>query len=267
MIRFPANRRTTPDANLIPNILEHRMNWSSPPAKLELAGNEVHVWAAALDPVPVRLAALGELLSPDERDRAERYRFPGLRARFTAGRGQLREVLGNYLQLDPARLEFAYPARGKPSLTGLGAGQIHFNLAHSQNLALIAVTRVGEVGVDVEQIRPMRDGEAIAERFFSARESEAFRRVPVAERDAAFFTLWTRKEAWLKATGDGISESLSKIEVTFLSEEPPQVLAIAGAAEAGAAWSLCPLNPARGFVGALAIRCRSVKLQCWRAEP
>jgi 4'-phosphopantetheinyl transferase len=177
----------------------------------------------------------------------------------------LRALLGNYLQLDPARLEFACHSRGKPSLTGPGAGQIHFNLAHSEDLALIAVTRAGEVGVDVERIRPMPDGEAIAERFFSTREIEAFRRVPAAARDAAFFSLWTRKEAWLKATGDGIAESLAKIEVAFLPGETPRVLAIAGDAAAGEAWSLCPLNPASGFVGALAIRCRPVQLQCWCA--
>lgn len=246
---------------------ERRINWLPPPARLEVIGSEVHVWAVALDPAPARLASLAACLSLDERDRAERFRFPGLRARFTAARGHLRTVLGNYLHLDPARLEFAYHSRGKPSLTGQGEGQIHFNLAHSQDLALIAVTRAGELGVDVERIRPMRDAEAIAQRFFSPREAEAFRRVPAEARDAAFFSLWTRKEAWLKATGDGIAESLAKIEVAFLPEETPRVLAIAGDAVAGEAWSLCPLNPVDGFVGALAIRCRPVQLQCWCAEP
>jgi 4'-phosphopantetheinyl transferase len=119
------------------------------------------------------------------------------------------------------------------------------------------------VGVDVERIRPMRDADRIAERFFSAREAEAFCKVPPAEQDAAFFSLWTRKEAWLKATGDGISESLSKFEVTFLPEDEPRVLAIAGDTAAGAAWSLCALNPASGFVGALAVQHRGVQLQCW----
>jgi 4'-phosphopantetheinyl transferase len=91
--------------------------------------------------------------------------------------------------------------------------------------------------------------------------------VPAAARDAAFFSLWTRKEAWLKATGDGIAESLAKIEVAFLPDETPRVITIAGDAVAGEAWSLCPLNPAGGFVGALAIRCRPVRLQCWCAQP
>jgi 4'-phosphopantetheinyl transferase len=267
MIQFTSRAAAISPASPIPNMPERRINWLPPPVRLELNGNEVHVWAVALDPVPARLAALAAWLSPDERDRAERFRFSGLRTRFTAARGHLRSLLGNYLQLPPQRLEFAYHSRGKPSLTGLGAGQIHFNLTHSQDLALIAVTRAGEVGVDVEQIRSMRDGEAIAERFFSVREVEAFRGVPSAARDAAFFSLWTRKEAWLKATGDGITESLAKIEVTFLPGDTPRVLAIAGDALAGEAWSICPLNPASGFVGAMAIRCPSVRLQCWCAQP
>ena len=105
----------------------------------------------------------------------------------------------------------------------------------------------------------------IAERFFSAGEIAALKTVPPAAREEAFFRLWTRKEAWLKATGDGIAESLSKIEVAFLHDEPPGVRAIGGDAEAARAWSICSLNPAPGFVGAVAIPARDVKLSCWRA--
>lgn len=227
----------------------------------------VHVWAVPLNPAPGVIAALVTLLSPEERERAQAYKFPALRERYTVARGQLRKLLGNYLQLDPARVEFDYTSRGKPGLMGAGADQLHFNLAHSGELALIAVTHGLPVGVDVEWVRPMPDAESIAERFFSARELAALRTVPAASRDAAFFRLWTRKEAWLKATGDGIGESLAKIEVTFLPEETPRVLAIAGDAAAGEEWSLCPLNPAAGFVGALAIRCRSIELQCGSVQP
>jgi 4'-phosphopantetheinyl transferase len=244
------------------------INWAPPPPACwtALTENEVHVWAAALDLAPEKLAWLAAALSPDELARAERFRFPQLRTRFTAARGQLRKLLGQYLQLDPASLEFAYTARGKPGLAGAAAGRLHFNLAHSQDLALIAVTRLAPLGVDVEKIRPMPDALAIAERFFSTAERAAFETLPSAAHDVAFFHLWTRKEAWLKATGDGIAESLSKIEVAFLPGEPARVRAIAGDAAAGDAWSLCELNPAGGFVGAVAIPSRQAAFECWRAE-
>jgi 4'-phosphopantetheinyl transferase len=244
---------------------ELAINWPAPPAALYLDSQAVHVWAAPLDRSAEQIASLAKVLSTDELERAEKFRFPHLRNRYIAARGSLRVLLGRYLHRDPTALEFSYSSRGKPALKGQGTESLHFNLAHSHDLALIAVTRAAPVGVDVERIRPMRDADQIAGRFFSAREAEAFRNVPVAEQDTAFFSLWTRKEAWLKATGDGISESLSKFEVTFLPAAEPRVLAIGGDAAAGAAWSLSALNPAAGFVGALAMQCRGVRLQCWCA--
>lgn len=242
---------------------ELAINWPVSPAEPHLEPQAVHVWAAPLDLATEQIGDLESLLSPDELERAGKFRFPHLRNRYVAARGSLRVLLGRYLRCEPAALEFSYSSRGKPALKGQGVDQLHFNLAHSHDLALIAVTRAAPVGVDVERIRPMRDADRIAERFFSAREAEAFRNVPAAEQDAAFFALWTRKEAWLKATGDGISESLSKFEVTFLPADEPRVLAIAGDTAAGAAWSLRALNPVSGFVGALAVQHRGVRPECW----
>ena len=242
------------------------ISWPAAITQPSLPHDEVHVWAVALNPPPEKISTLAATLSREEHDRAQKFRFDQHRHRFIAGRGALRALLAGYLQVEPARLEFVYSYRGKPRLAGVGEGGIHFNLAHSDDLALIAVTQLGAIGVDVERVRPMPDAERIAERFFSAGELNSFRTVPAALRDPAFFSLWTRKESWLKATGDGIGESLSKIEVAFLSDEAPRVLAIAGDAAAGAAWKLCALNPAEGFVGALAIQSRDVRLGCWRAE-
>lgn len=239
------------------------INWPPSPAELCLEAQVVHVWAAPLDLAAERIASLMKVLSTDELERAEKFHFPHLRNRYIAARGSLRVLLGRYLHRDPTALEFSYSSRGKPALNGQGTESLHFNLAHSHDLALIAVTRAAPVGVDVERIRPMRDADQIAGRFFSAREAEAFRKVPAAEQDAAFFSLWTRKEAWLKATGDGISESLSKFEVAFLPTDEPRVLAIGGDAAAGAAWSLSALNPAAGFVGALAAQCQGIRIECW----
>src|SRR5262249_30459782 len=152
-------------------------------------------------------------------------------------------------------LELVYANHGKPSLTAKFADAgIHFNLAHSDDLALFAFTRAGEVGVDVEWIRPLKDMEELVARFFSARESELFRELAASERPAAFFNLWTRKEAMLKATGEGIAGSLSAIEVTLLPGEPARVMRIAGDAQAAAQWSLSELSPVEGFVGAVAVR-------------
>lgn len=241
------------------------VNWPAG-AGIDLpAHGEVHIWAVSLAQPPGTVNTLEQLLTAEEQARAQAFKFPRLRERYIAGRGQLRRLLGQYLKLNPERVEFDYTPRGKPSLKpGSGAEGCHFNVAHSDELALIAISTTAPVGVDVELIRPMPDAEGIAERFFSPRELAALRSVALAARDAAFFRLWTRKEAWLKATGDGIAESLAKIEVAFLAEEPPRVLAVAGDPLAADAWSLCHLQPAAGFVGALATRCRPVRLQCWR---
>jgi 4'-phosphopantetheinyl transferase len=246
---------------------ELAINWPPSPAELLLNPRAVHVWAVPLDLSPKKIARLATVLSADELERADKFRFPHLRSRYVAARGSLRVLLGRFLQRDPVTLEFNYSSRGKPALKGQGTELLHFNLAHSHELALIAITRAAPVGVDVERIRPMRDADRIADRFFSAREAEAFRSVPAAEQDAAFFSLWTRKEAWLKATGDGISESLSKFEVTFLPGDEPRVVAIAGDASAGAMWSLSALNPASGFVGTLAVQCQGIRIQCWSVSP
>ena len=242
------------------------LDWPPVATPPSLTAWAVHVWAWPLDLPPERSAALIATLSPDERERARKFGTEQLRLRFIAGRGGMRVLLAKYLQVAPGRLEFSYTSRGKPALAGAETERLHFNLAHSHELALLAVTRVAAVGVDVEKVRPFADATGIAERFFAAGEIAAFKTLPPGARDTAFFQLWTRKEAWLKATGDGIAESLSKIEVAFLPDEPPGVRAIAGDPAAGKAWSICPLSPAEGFVGALAIPARDVRSSCWRAE-
>lgn len=241
-----------------PNI-----DWPSPPAELPAGADDIHLWAVELDRPGEEIAALERLLSGEERERANQFKLPHLRERYTVARTALRRILAGRLGCDPAALKFDYTPRGKPFLAGAMAGQLHFNLAHSAELALIAVTTLAPLGVDVERIRPMRDALSIAERFFSPRELAALRGVPTAARDAAFFSLWSRKEAWLKATGDGIGDSLAKIEVAFLPAVEPRVLAIAGDTAVAAEWTLRPLHPAAGFVGALAIQRRSVSVQCW----
>ena len=186
--------------------------------------------------------------------RANKFKFEKHRSRFIAGRGMLRAILGQYLHARPADLRFDYLSNGKPVLSGeFASAGIHFNLAHTADLALVAVTRIGMVGVDVESVRPVKNVDELVARFFSPRENDLFQKVPEDEKPAAFFNLWTRKEALLKATGEGITRSLSLVEVSFLPGEPARLLAISGDAEAGEGWGLRELAPATGFTGAVAV--------------
>jgi 4'-phosphopantetheinyl transferase len=191
-------------------------------------------------------------------ERAARFRFEQGRNRFVAARGFLRTLLSRYVPAEPAELEFVYGPFGKPSLAGnLTESGLNFNLAHSDNLALLAVTRIGAIGVDVERIEELRDSDALVAQFFSATERAAFHRLPREQKPPAFFNLWTRKEAWLKATGQGIGHLLNAVEVSFLPGEAARFLRLPGERQSPASWILHPLAPRVGFVGAMAISARN----------
>jgi 4'-phosphopantetheinyl transferase len=238
--------------------------WPEPPNDPRLNANEVHVWSVSLDQAQSQMSNLAATLCPEEQTRARRFHFERDRNRFVVARGSLRSLLGRYLRIPPGEITFEYSTRGKPSLENIsGCGAVHSNLAHSGGLALIAVTRVAELGVDVEQSRAVEDAEAIAQRFFSARESAILRSLPPPEVQTVFFNLWTRKEAWLKATGEGIGETLNQVEVSCLANEPSRVVSLFGNVEAAREWRLMHLTPANGYVGALAIRAAAIELKCW----
>jgi 4'-phosphopantetheinyl transferase len=249
------------------NLLAETIQWPSRWAPLQLAGQEIHVWASPLNIGSGALDTFATTLLPDEKERAERFKFDVHRNRFIAGRGALREILGQYLQVNPADLRFSYSPNGKPVLAEQFANSgIHFNLAHSEDMALFAVTRIGPVGVDVECVRPIKNVEELVARFFSSRENELFQNVPADEKPASFFNLWTRKEALLKATGEGITRSLSLVEVSFLQGESARLLAVSGDAAKAAQWSLRELTPAAGFAGAVAVEAREVSVRCGKWE-
>lgn len=235
---------------------------------MDLAESEVHVWSLPLDlPLP-RQDQAAAALSPAERERAARFALPQARRRFIAGRGQLRELLGRYLERDPATLEFESGPHGKPALAGAAAASgLQFNLAHSDNLALLAVTRSGPVGVDLERIRPLPDIPRLVARFFSPRENAAFQALRAQEQTAAFFNLWTRKEAWLKATGEGIGQLLAQVEVSFVPGEPVRLLSLPDGVRAVAGWRLEHLEPAPGFVGALVADASAGCVRCFSIHP
>jgi len=245
---WPFNEFNSPQFMVSDDIL-----WPPPPARWSLAGTDVHVWAAHLDQPLDALARFASILSEDELERAARFRFEKHHNRFIAGRGILRSLLAAYLECAPDEPRFVYGPNGKPALAGKFAqSALRFNLAHSEELALVAITRLGELGVDIEKIRPLSDAGELVERFFSARENALFQTLPADQRNVAFFNLWTRKEAWLKATGEGIGDSLSRVEVTFLPGQPARFLALPDHCAVRADWAVRELAPAPGFVGAVA---------------
>jgi len=218
----------------------------------ELLPGEVHLWRIALDLSPAQLAELAGVLSPEEQERARRFHFRQDRNRFIAARGRLRTVLGGYAGIAPEQIRFQYSARGKPSLAGTGR-DVRFNLAHSRDLALLAVTLQREVGVDVEFIRPEPQEDKLAEHFFSPRETTALRSLPVADQPRAFFNCWTRKEAFLKAMGEGLPFGLNRFTVSLRPGEPAALLEAPAEAGDVSRWSLRHLEPAPGCVGAVAV--------------
>jgi len=236
-----------------------------PPEDWALTGGEVHVFAARLDPPPPQVRQCSALLSEDERARAGRFHFEDDRRRFLVGRGLLRRLLGWATRAEPRRLVFSYSVTGKPRLVAEDADRfVHFNLAHANELVVYALSRVDEVGIDVEFIRALPDADAVAGQFFSPQEYARWCALPAALSTEAFFNCWTRKEAFLKASGAGISEALSQVEVSFVPGEPPRYLRLAGDASAAARWRLEPLAPAPGYVGALATKQTGTRVACWK---
>jgi 4'-phosphopantetheinyl transferase len=228
--------------------------WTDPPPALDLSPAEVHVWRIALDPGAEVVHALAALLNADEQARAARCVAQRHRARFQVGRGMLRTILGRYLATAPERIAFDYGPHGKPSLGGdARASDVRFNLAHSQDAALLGVARGRDLGIDVEAIRPLEDAERIVTRFFSAREQADFLRLAPAERQAAFFRGWARKEAYIKAIGTGLALPLADFDVTLGPGEPPRLLRVAGRPDEPARWRFAEVAPGPAFQGAIAV--------------
>ena len=235
--------------------MEPEHAWApAPPAGPALAVDEVHVWRASLRPDHVALRRLEAHLSADERTRADRFRFPGLRQAFVAGRGIQREILSRYTGVPPAGLAYRLSPYDKPALDGPAAASgVSFNVSNAGDLALYAVTLRREIGVDLERLKPMPDGIDIAQRFFSAPENESFTAVPEGERDLAFFQCWTRKEAYIKAVGEGLSMPLDRFDVSFLPGQPARLLATRGDPGEAGRWTMVELHPGPGYVGALVV--------------
>ena len=219
--------------------------------------------ASAWISTPAVLESLWQTLSTDEQERANRYRFARDRQAFITRRGRLRLILGRYLGLDPASLQFSYNPYGKPALQPEAAGQLCFNLSHSQGLALFAFARQVDIGVDLERLRSDFDHLELAERFFSAGERAELNALPLESRPQAFFLCWTRKEAFIKAHGEGLSLPLDHFDVSLTPGEPARLVATRAGLETPDQWSLFNLEPAPDYLAALAVRGRGYELHCW----
>jgi 4'-phosphopantetheinyl transferase len=232
-----------------------------------LAEGEVHVWRAFLDIPQPQIQAIEQILADDERARAQRFRFARDRTHFIAARGLLRTILGRYLLQEPQTLSFSYNAYGKPSLAEISESDgLSFNLTHAHGMALYAVTRNRAVGVDVEYIQRQMEWESVAERFFSPYEVRMLKAVPPVIRHIAFFNCWTRKEAYIKARGMGLSLELDSFDVSLTPGEPAALLNIREEGQDSSNWSLYNLYPGGDYIGALALEGYASSLKCWQCD-
>ena len=223
--------------------------------------NEAHVWTAWIPASRASVSALAGLLSADEQVRAARFIRSEDRDSYVVAHGILRRLLGGYLAAPPAGLSFFTRDFGKPALVPVaGRPSLAFNLAHSGDAILVAVTAGCEVGVDVEQIRPDLDMTALAQTHFSAPEVAALKAMPPEERTAGFFRCWTRKEAYLKARGDGLGFPLDKFSVAFGRETEPEILWASDDPMARDRWSVHDLSVGPGYAGAVVCAGRAIRL-------
>jgi 4'-phosphopantetheinyl transferase len=212
---------------------------------------EVQIWGIWLTASEASLAYFRSTLSRDERQRAERFKFAKLSRSYTLARGGLRILLARYLSCSPNEIEVGCGPKGKPELRD--SSRIRFNVSHSGQMALYAFTLDCELGIDVEEVRQLEDAESIAVRFFSAAEVSDLLSLKREDRGLAFFRCWTRKEAYVKAIGGGLAIPLSDFQVTLLPGVPARFVQITSdPGNSAGDWTLRHLEPAPGYVGALA---------------
>lgn len=236
-------------------------------AALNLAASsrEVHLWHADLDSFSSEL--LDPVLSAEELARAGRFHFVKDKKHFIVARALLRKLLAAYLGSDPQLLTFEYGDKGKPFVAAGGQGRISFNLAHSGGRAIYVFTKGREVGVDLEFIRKDTAGADIAKRFFSAWEMQAIQTVPEEQRKEAFFNCWTRKEAYIKARGEGLSIPLDSFDVSVAPEETAALLRNYVDEAEVARWEMQAMPVAQGFVAALVVEGKGWQLKTFQITP
>ena len=220
----------------------------------QISVRDVHVWIIPIKTSDPAVGHFERILAEDEVDRASRFRFPHLRDSFVITHGSLRYLLGQYLDLHPASICFSYGHKGKPSLSP--ESTLQFNLTHSNGMAAVAFTSGCQIGVDLEHIRPMNDMEQLAGQYFCPEEIEEIMSLPPKDREHAFFLCWTRKEAYIKAIGDGLSCPLDSFRVTVQPNIDARLIHIGGNMTAAAMWTLHNLSLAADYAATVAYRDR-----------
>jgi 4'-phosphopantetheinyl transferase len=218
--------------------------------QFELSDGLVHVWLVSLAPPNLILDSFVGFLSPDEKSRACQFRNGSLRDAFILVRGTLRKLLGRYLDIQPAKVDFVYGPNGKPQL-GIHE-RLRFNVSHSDSLAAFAFTSNCEIGIDIEQIRPLSEMQDLANQLFSAEEASELMSLPDSQREPAFYLGWTRKEAYLKAIGEGLSRPLNSFRIEFDSEHFGRPIPFGVEMPALELWTIVDLTISPGFAGSLA---------------
>lgn len=225
------------------------------PGRPTLGSNEVHVWAV---PLLGSAERYGELLTAEEQDRASRFRVVDHRRRYAIAHGALRAVLAGYLETEAQAIGFGTSSTGKPHL--VPPSGLQFNLSHSAQLGLIAIARA-EVGVDLEKMRHLESMRGIAQRHFSRSECEALESLPEDRLLLGFYRCWTRKEAYVKALGSGLSSALDVFDVAL--DDAAGLLAVRDRAEDLSQWTLLDASPGPDYVGAVAVRCGDADVRCF----
>lgn len=229
--------------------------WETPSTNLNLSNQEIHIWRADLNLPFEEIEQLEQILSEDEQKRANRFRFPHLKNRFIAARGNLRKIISYYLAIESDRLIFEYTSRGKPQLAAqLNQIGLQFNVSHSQDLALYGFTIEQKIGVDLEFLRSMNEVEKIAQRFFSAREYQLISQANPDLQQQVFFQLWTAKEAYLKATGEGLVDSLAEIEFSINADRTISLNSIEGNTKVPQHWLINNFVPASDYIATVAVQ-------------
>jgi 4'-phosphopantetheinyl transferase len=234
----------------------------SPDLNLILTSPEVHIWRVALEQPISEIAKLHEFLSEDEQAKAQKFANATLKNQFIVGRGYLRHILSQYAPVVPEQLQFSTGKWGKPTLADFPT--IQFNLAHSKNLAIYAVTYRREVGIDLEFLRPVSNYAAIAQRHFSKNELTQFLVKPADQRDLAFFIGWTRKEAYIKAIGQGLAFPLENFEVSLEFSSETKIVYSSKSPDEAERWSVLTFVPLENYLASVIVEGQALSYSFWQ---
>jgi len=249
---------------MIKSMVKLKSCWNFPPNSLHLSSNDVHLWLAKLDQSEECVEKLSQILSKEEQRKSERFHYEKDRNNFIVTHGVLRKILSRYLGIEPNRLQFGYHSHGKPFVFGKSnSEEICFNISHSRNLSLYALVRSRQLGVDLEYIRPIPEADHIVAEIFSSYERAMWQQLPENQKQEAFFHIWTGKEAYIKARGEGLSMPLDQFDVLCTPDEPGIRCLANEASDDSSLWSLRTLQLEPNYAATLVVEGHDWQLTCW----